>query len=95
MVPFALAIATDVLPLAILAGVDRCFALYRAGLFIHEITHLKPAHFRTSDWRGTRWSASLVLPSFMYEGIHNMHPRQIRYGTVEDPEYLPLALMKP
>jgi fatty acid desaturase len=91
-----LAIATSMVPLAIVAGVVAVLALYRAGLFIHEITHL---------WAGTLpgfrlvWNAlvgiPLFVPSFMYEGIHNMHHAKIRYGTVEDPEYLPLALMKP
>jgi fatty acid desaturase len=37
----------------------------------------------------------LLTPSFMYEGVHNLHHAKTRYGTVEDPEYLPLALMKP
>jgi len=37
----------------------------------------------------------MMLPSFMYEGIHTIHHTRTRYGTVEDPEYLPLALMKP
>jgi hypothetical protein len=37
----------------------------------------------------------LLIPSFLYEGIHNLHHAKIRYGTIEDPEYLPLALMKP
>jgi len=31
----------------------------------------------------------------MYEGVHNLHHARTRYGTAEDPEYLPLALMKP
>src|SRR3546814_1903831 len=37
----------------------------------------------------------LLIPSFMYEGIHSLHHNRTKYGTVEDPEYLPLALMKP
>jgi fatty acid desaturase len=37
----------------------------------------------------------MLIPSFMYEGVHNLHHAKTRYGTVEDPEYLPLALMKP
>ena len=37
----------------------------------------------------------MLIPSFMYEGVHNLHHARTRYGTVEDPEYLPLALMKP
>jgi fatty acid desaturase len=92
----ALAIATTVVPVALLAGLVAILALYRAGLFIHEITHL-----RTGTLPGFKlaWNAlvgvPLFVPSFMYEGIHNMHHAKIRYGTVEDPEYLPLALMKP
>jgi fatty acid desaturase len=37
----------------------------------------------------------MLIPSFMYEGVHNLHHAKTRYGTAEDPEYLPLALMKP
>lgn len=37
----------------------------------------------------------MLIPSFMYEGVHNLHHAKTRYGTSEDPEYLPLALMKP
>ena len=31
----------------------------------------------------------------MYEGVHNQHHAKTYYGTANDPEYLPLALMKP
>jgi fatty acid desaturase len=37
----------------------------------------------------------LLVPSFMYEGVHNQHHAKTYYGTANDPEYLPLALMKP
>jgi fatty acid desaturase len=37
----------------------------------------------------------LLVPSFMYEGVHNQHHAKRYYGTISDPEYLPLALMKP
>jgi fatty acid desaturase len=36
----------------------------------------------------------LLVPSFMYEGVHNQHHAKTYYGTANDPEYLPLALMK-
>ncbi len=78
------------------AGAVSIFALFRAGSFIHELTHIKKgqlAGFKVG------WNAivgiPLLIPSFLYEGIHNLHHAKIRYGTVEDPEYLPLALMKP
>ncbi|MCY7270635.1 MAG: fatty acid desaturase [Sphingomonas bacterium] len=92
----ALAIVAGSLPLALVAGAVAVLALYRAGLFIHEITHLKAGALPGFK---LAWNAlvgvPLFVPSFMYEGIHNMHHAKIRYGTVEDPEYLPLALMKP
>jgi len=31
----------------------------------------------------------------MYEGVHNQHHAKTYYGTLNDPEYLPLALMRP
>ena len=37
----------------------------------------------------------LLVPSFLYEGVHNQHHAKRYYGTVDDPEYLPLALMEP
>ncbi|MEP9360184.1 fatty acid desaturase [Sphingomonas sp. KR3-1] len=92
----AAAIFAPSLPLALLAGVVAVLALYRASLFIHEITHLK--HSLLPNFR-LAWNllvgVPLLLPSFMYEGVHTMHHARTRYGTIEDPEYLPLALMKP
>jgi fatty acid desaturase len=71
-------------------------ALYRAGSFIHELTHIKKGAVR--GFRLT-WNVligvPLLIPSFMYEGVHNQHHGKTYYGTVDDPEYLPLALMKP
>ncbi len=82
--------------IAIVAAAIAVLALYRAGSFIHEITHIKQAAV-PGFW--TAWNAfvgvPLLIPSFMYEGIHNLHHARTRYGTAEDPEYLPLALMKP
>lgn len=91
-----LAAVTDVTWLAVAAGVVSVLALYRALLFIHEISHVKHSalpHFRLG------WNAlvgvPMLTPSFMYEGVHNLHHTKHRYGTAEDPEYLPLASMKP
>ena len=81
---------------AIVAGLIAVLALYRAGSFIHEITHLKPNAVPGFYWA---WNAligvPLLIPSFMYEGVHNQHHAKTYYGTAEDPEYLPLALMHP
>ena len=83
-------------PVAILAGVVAVLALYRAGSFIHELTHI-----RKGAVRGFRFVWNLIIgipllvPSFMYEGVHNQHHAKTYYGTANDPEYLPLALMHP
>jgi fatty acid desaturase len=81
---------------AIAAAVVSVLALYRAGSFIHELTHIK--HAAVPGFRMV-WNAligiPLLVPSFMYEGVHNLHHARTRYGTAEDPEYLPLARMKP
>lgn len=80
---------------AIAAGVVAALALYRAESFIHELTHIK--HAAVPGFR-LGWNLivgiPLLTPSFMYEGVHNLHHAKTRYGTAEDPEYLPLALMK-
>ena len=82
--------------LAAACAVVSALALYRAISFIHELTHMKHASLR-----GFRLGWNLLVgvpmltPSFMYEGVHNLHHAKTRYGTAEDPEYLPLALMRP
>jgi fatty acid desaturase len=82
--------------LAIACGIVAVFALYRALLFIHELTHI---HRNALPGFRTAWNLAvgipLLTPSFMYEGVHTLHHARTRYGTAEDPEYLPLALMKP
>jgi len=82
--------------LAVAAGVVAIVALYRAGSFIHELTHIKKGAVK-----GFRFAWNLIIgvplmvPSFMYEGVHNQHHAKRYYGTADDPEYLPLALMHP
>ena len=81
---------------AIAAGVVAVFALYRAASFVHEVSHIK--HSALPGFR-LGWNmligVPLMAPSFTYEGVHNLHHARTRYGTADDPEYLPLALMKP
>ncbi|HZC37115.1 MAG TPA: fatty acid desaturase [Sphingomicrobium sp.] len=83
-------------PLALAAGLVAILALFRAGSFIHELTHIKKGAVK-----GFRfvWNliagVPLLIPSFMYEGVHNQHHAKRYYGTIDDPEYLPLALMHP
>ena len=81
--------------IVIVLGLVAILALYRAGSFIHEIAHV------ASRVRGLRvfWNVivgvPMLVPSFMYEGVHSIHHTRRRYGTAEDPEYLPLAAMRP
>tara|TARA_R110000782_G_scaffold167129_4_gene259126 strand:+ start:12523 stop:13578 length:1056 start_codon:yes stop_codon:yes gene_type:complete len=95
-VALAGAILLDSLPLAVASGVVAALALYRALLFIHELTHI-----RAGALPGFRFIWNILVgipmltPSFMYEGVHTLHHARTRYGTADDPEYLPLALMKP
>jgi len=84
------------LPVALVTGLVAILALYRAGSFIHEITHIKPNAVPGFYWAwNTLVGVPLLVPSFMYEGVHNQHHAKTYYGTAEDPEYLPLALMHP
>lgn len=90
------AVTTPSLAIGLIAGLVSALALYRAGSFIHEISHMKPGAvpgFRIG-WN-LLVGLPMMLPSFMYEDVHVHHHARIKYGTVEDPEYLPLALMKP
>ncbi|MBD3728702.1 MAG: fatty acid desaturase [Sphingomonadales bacterium] len=82
--------------LAVVLGIAASLLLYRALLFIHELTHI---HKNALPGFRTGWNLlvgiPLLTPSFMYEGVHTLHHKRTQYGTAEDPEYLPLALMKP
>ncbi len=92
----ALAIAGSSVLQQLAGALIAVLLLYRATSFIHEITHMKRDHVP-----GFRWVWNLLvgipmqIPSFLYEDTHNQHHSKMRYGTVKDPEYLPLALMKP
>lgn len=90
------AILTDSTGLAIALGLVSALTLYRALLFIHELTHI---HRDALPGFRLGWNLAvgipMLMPSFMYEGVHTLHHKRTQYGTAEDPEYLPLALMKP
>jgi len=98
LVGYAALFATMALrwPLALATGLVAVLALYRAGSFIHELTHIKKGAVK--GFRFT-WNlivgVPLLVPSFMYEGVHNQHHAKTYYGTANDPEYLPLALLHP
>jgi fatty acid desaturase len=72
------------------------FALYRAMIFIHELTHLKKGTF--GFFRLT-WNVlcgfPLMNPSMTYEGVHMDHHVRDNYGTTTDGEYLPFGEKHP
>jgi fatty acid desaturase len=76
-------------PWAALAFLAAVVALYRAGIFIHEITHIRPG---TVPGFVLAWNAlvgvPLLLPSLTYVGVHGVHHAKAHYGTSRDPEYL-------
>ena len=78
------------------AFVVSVLALYRGVSFIHELTHIRsgsvPGFFQ--GWNMVI-GIPLLVPSFMYDGVHQLHHAKTRYGTAEDPEYLPLAWRSP
>ncbi len=82
--------------LAVASGIVAALGLYRALLFIHELTHI---HKQALPGFRFGWNVlvgvPMLTPSMMYENVHTLHHARTRYGTAEDPEYLPLALMKP
>ncbi|MES2987233.1 MAG: fatty acid desaturase [Pseudomonadota bacterium] len=90
------AVTANSIGLGLAAGLVSALGLYRAISFIHEISHMKPGAvpgFRLG-WN-LLVGVPLMVPSFMYEDVHVHHHARTKYGTIEDPEYLPLALMKP
>ncbi|KAB0677182.1 fatty acid desaturase family protein [Aureimonas leprariae] len=85
-------LVADAALVRILGGVAAVLAIYRGISFVHEVSHL-----RKDDVPGFKAGYNALIgvpflvPSFMYEGVHNLHHAKSRYGTVADPEYLPLA----
>jgi fatty acid desaturase len=68
------------------------FALYRGLCFIHEISHLNPRSLPGFErvWN-MLFGYPLLMPSFVYVGVHTFHHRLSTYGTKQDPEYQPFA----
>ena len=78
-------------PLQVVSLLIAGFALFRAGSYIHEITHMR--HGEMLGFR-TAWNVlcgiPMLMPSFFYEN-HIDHHSSRHYGTIKDGEYLPLG----
>lgn len=73
------------------AGLLSALLLLRAVYFVHEIAHLgrrAPRGFRTAWFLLA--GAPLLIPELMIGG-HRWHHDPKTYGTLRDPEYVPLA----
>ena len=78
------------------AYVVAALALYRAAIFIHELAHLKKGTFKAFRlvWN-LICGIPLLVPSFVYDGVHNDHHKRDVYGTAKDGEYVPFATQIP
>ena len=74
------------------AFIVSVLSLYRSLLFIHELTHLNRGSVPGFHWG---WNIlvgiPLMVPSFMYIGVHKDHHNPRLFGTKQDPEYHPLS----
>jgi fatty acid desaturase len=91
-IAFVIAARSPFSPGMLLCAALAVFALYRGLCFLHEITHFNKRSLRGFE---TAWNAligfPLLMPSFIYVGVHQSHHSLVSYGTSDDPEYLPFA----
>lgn len=84
--------ATVPLPWSVLICALSVVPLYRAFMFLHELTHLRA---RQSRPLSVLWNAicgvPLLCPSFMYVGVHLIHHAPKYYGSDRDHEYVELG----
>ncbi|MDQ2775145.1 MAG: fatty acid desaturase [Acidobacteriota bacterium] len=92
-IAFALAVNSRPLsPVMFISAILGVCALYRGLCFMHEITHQSPRALAGFE---TAWNCligfPLLMPTFVYMGVHQSHHRIGTYGTDQDPEYMPFA----
>ena len=90
---FALAITAKPFTWPMFAGgLIASFALYRCLCFVHEISHITQNALRGFE---TAWNllvgVPMLMPSFVYVGMHQNHHKLSTYGTKQDPEYMPFS----
>ena len=78
-------------PLFLASFVVAAFALFRCGVFIHELVHLPERRLQLfrAAWN-VLFGIPTLTPSFMY-GCHLDHHNPRHFGTSKDGEYLPLG----
>ncbi len=75
-------------PMVILPWLLATFGLHRAGLFCHEIVHIKDEKLRGFRALYT-WTVALIVmvPPLRFQLPHLAHHRLGIFGTPEDPQY--------
>lgn len=78
-------------PPFIASFIVAAFALFRCGVFMHELVHLPVRHLRVFRvaWN-VLFGIPALTPSFMYK-CHADHHNPRHFGTSRDGEYLPLG----
>ena len=74
------------------AVVVAALAFYRSLCFVHELSHQAARslpHFELVY--NLLVGYPMLMPSFVYVGVHQSHHKISLYGTDRDPEYLPFA----
>ncbi len=92
-VAFALAVWLRPFSVGMLVAAATAVAgLYRGLCFMHEISHQSERVLPDFE---EAWNLlmgyPLLMPSFVYVGVHSGHHKLSTYGTSQDPEYLPFA----
>jgi fatty acid desaturase len=79
-------------PLHAVATLVAIFAVLRAALFIHELSHLRRGQIPGFE---LVWNLIVgipfMIPSLMYVGSHLDHHKRMGFGTNDDPEYTQIA----
>lgn len=89
---FVLALLTSSTPVWAVSIALSVFALYRAVLFTHELVHVRRDYLKIFRMAWNLFcGVPLLVPSFLYDGVHQEHHFRKNYGTVSDGEYLPFG----
>ncbi len=83
-------------PVGIAAYFVAVFAMYRAVIFIHEIVHFKKGSMLAFKFV---WNVAcgffVMVPLYLYQGVHLDHHKRDIYGTKKDGEYMPFGVQNP
>lgn len=90
---FVAALAAPALSWWMFAGiVVAVLGFYRGLCFVHELSHQAARSLLGFEFAYNLLAGfPMLMPSFVYVGVHQNHHKVSLYGTDKDPEYLPFA----